>query len=199
MLPDRMTALRLLHEAEALNPGPWVPHSLNVARAAEAIAAHHPRLDAERAFVLGALHDLGRRTGPNRDRHILDGYDALRALGFEDAARIALTHSFPLQELGELQGEWDGTAQEHARLGALLADVTYTLEDRLVQVCDMLALPDGCCILEKRFVDVTLRYGFGPATARKWRALLDLKRTFDAQVGGSVYALLPGIVETTLT
>ena len=37
------------------------------------------------------MHDIGRRTGPNRDRHLLDGHDFLLDLGYTDAARIALT------------------------------------------------------------------------------------------------------------
>ncbi len=196
-IPNRTEALKLLGEAESMNPGPWVAHSLNVARAAEAIAAHHPRLDPGRAFVLGALHDIGRRGGPNQDRHILDGHDFLLALGFPDAARIALSHSFPLQNVGELMA-WDGSEGELARFEGLLAAAVYSEEDRLLQLCDSLALPQGCCVLEQRFVDVALRYGFTPLTQDKWRARLALKAKFDADVGQSVYRLLPGLVETTL-
>ncbi|WP_293909790.1 HD domain-containing protein [Deinococcus sp.] len=116
MLPDRAAAQILLAEAEAVNPGAWVAHSVGVARAAELIAQKHLALDPERAYVLGLLHDIGRRGGPNRDRHILDGYEYLTGLGYADAARIALTHSFVIPELSTLQGDWDGTLEEHARL-----------------------------------------------------------------------------------
>ncbi|HET7628557.1 MAG TPA: hypothetical protein VFK44_09240 [Bacillales bacterium] len=37
-LSHRSTAEELLEEASVLNPGPWVDHSLNVARAARNIA-----------------------------------------------------------------------------------------------------------------------------------------------------------------
>ncbi len=66
-----------------------------------------------------------------RNRHILDGYDYLMALGFTDAARIALTHSFAVPELDTLPGVWDGTPPEWARLGDLLAGVRSDTEDRL--------------------------------------------------------------------
>ncbi len=111
-LPDLQTAETLLLDAETMNPGPWVPHSRNVALAARLIAEQHPDLDPERAYTLGLLHDIGRRGGPNKDRHILDGYDILTGLDYTDAAQIALTHSFPMQRPDELLGAWDGTAAE---------------------------------------------------------------------------------------
>jgi HD domain len=197
-LPDRQTAEALLQEAEQMNPGRWVPHSRNVALAARLIAEKHPTLDPERAYILGLLHDIGRRTGPNADRHILDGYDYLTQLGYPDAAQTALTHSFPQQRPDELFGAWDGSIQEFDRLSALLLAATYTEEDRLIQMCDMLALPEGCCTMEKRMVDVALRYGSSGQMIEKWRAKLAIKAHFDEATGQNLYYLLPGIVETTL-
>ncbi|ULH14334.1 HD domain-containing protein [Deinococcus sp. KNUC1210] len=197
-LPTRQQAEALLLDAEAMNPGPWAAHSRFVAQAAAAIAAEHPDLDPQRAFVLGLLHDFGRRTGPNRDRHILDGYDGLSALGHHDAARIALTHSFPRQQMDDLLGAWDGTEQEWKRLATLLAGVQYTEEDRLIQLCDLLALPQGCCILEQRLVDIARRYGLPPQTLPKWEACFALKTHFDAATGNNIYRLLPGLVEMVL-
>lgn len=197
-LPDLRTAETLLFDAETMNPGPWVPHSRNVALAARLIAEQHPDLDPERAYTLGLLHDIGRKGGPNKNRHILDGYDILTSLSCPDAAQIALTHSFPMQRPDELFGAWDGTAAEFDRLADLLLAATYTEEDRLIQLCDMLALPEGCCIMEKRMVDIALRYGSSSQMVEKWRAQFALKAHFDASVGQSIYRLLPGIVETTL-
>ena len=197
-LPDLQTAEALLQGAETVNPGPWVPHSRHVALAARLIAEQHPDLDPERAYILGLLHDIGRRGGPNKNRHILDGYDILTGLGYTDAAQIALTHSFPMQRPDELFGAWDGTAAEFDRLSDLLLAATYAEEDRLIQLCDVLALPEGCCIMEKRMVDIALRYGSSSQMVEKWRAQFALKVHFDAAVGQSIYRLLPGIVSTTL-
>ena len=193
MLPDRTAAQTLLAEAETVNPGAWVAHSVGVARAAELIAQKHPALDPERAYVLGLLHDIGRRTGPNRDRHILDGHEYLTRLGYADAARIALTHSFVIPDLSTLQGDWDGTPEEYARLEKLLAAVQITEEDRLLQLCDLLALPDSFCTVQERLVDVALRYGVNDRTVEKWRAQLALKVHFDAACGLNIYRLLPGL------
>lgn len=197
-LPDPVTAERLLLEAETLNPGGWVAHSRFVAEAARLIAAAHPTLDTTRSHTLGLLHDLGRRTGPNKDRHILDGYDHLQALGYTDAARIALTHSFVLPDLEAREGVWDGTPGEWERLRGLIGGLTFTEEDRLLQLCDTLALADGFCTLQERLVDVALRYGVNARTPEKWRAKLALKADFDRACGVNIYRLLPGLCERLL-
>ncbi len=64
--------------------------------------------------------------------------------------------------------------------------------------CDSLALPTGFCLLEKRFVDVTIRYGVHPATVDRWKKIMEIKELFDRKAGCSVYSLLPGIVENSL-
>ena len=70
--------------------------------------------------------------------------------------------------------------------------------DRLIQLCDALADATGFCILEKRWIDVLLRYGWSDANPEKWRATLDIKRHFDEMAGQNIYALLPGIQENSL-
>jgi hypothetical protein len=75
--------------------------------------------------------------------------------------------------------------------------VEHTTYDRLIQLCDALALPTGPCLVEKRLVDVAQRHGFNALTLAKWRAYISLEREFSAAVGFSVYTLLPGVVENT--
>ncbi len=142
-----------------LNPGPWVAHSINVARAAELIAVRHPSLDPKRAYILGLLHDIGRRAGRTGMRHVIDGYVYLSDLGYDAAARICLTHSFPYQNPRAVFGEWDCTDQEFQLMSDALMNITYDEYDRLFQLCNSLALPEGFCLIEKRLIDVFLRYG----------------------------------------
>lgn len=198
-LPDRAEAEALLSEAERLNPGPWADHSRWVARAAGAVAAAHPTLDPERAHILGLLHDIGRRAGVTDLRHLTDGYHFLMGLGYTDAARVALTHSYPLNDPACYSGRDDATPADSAFVARFISRLTYSDEDRLLQLCDALALPDGCCILEQRLVDVALRYGVTEHSLLKWRATLDLKRHFDAATGRNIYGVLPGLVERLTT
>ncbi len=195
---DTTTAEKLLAEGAALNPGfGWVEHSRVVGEAAARIAAAAPGLDENRARVFGLLHDIGRRVGTTHNRHMIDGYHYLMAQGLEAEARIALTHSFPVRDITYCVGQWDTTAGEYTFLSDYLAAVSYDDYDRLLQLCDALALPDGFCLLEKRMVDVAMRHGVNETTAARWKALFDLKAYFDAQTGDSIYNLLPGIIETT--
>ena len=196
-IPDVAEAERLLDEAEAKNPGGWANHARYVALAAKNIAEVHPDLDAETAYILGLLHDVGRREGVTDLRHILDGYTFLEGLGYSDAARICLTHSFPVQKIGAASGNWDGSSDELAFVEAFLSGVKYTDYDRLLQLCDALALPSGFVMIEKRLVDVALRRGINPMTVEKWRAFLELQRYFEGAIGRSIYSVLPGVVGNT--
>lgn len=198
-IPDRDMAKKFLLEAEKLNPGKWVPHSVFVAQAAEAIAKAHPGLDSEVAYVLGYLHDIGRREGVTYLRHSLDGYRFLQKQGYEDAARICMTHTFWLKELNEYPGKWDCSAGEIHFLEAYIASIEYNEYDWLIQLCDCLALPSGFCLLEKRLVDVALRYGTSQYTTIKWKLLFEHKAKFEKKIGGSIYNFLPDVVENTFS
>lgn len=196
--PNRDTAHGLLEEAGVRNPGPWVLHSHKVAEAAQAIAAHLPGLDAEVGYVLGLLHDMGRREGVTGMRHAVDGYRFLATLGYEDAARINMTHSFAVKDLRAIFGEWDCTADEMRFIEAYLAGIEYDDYDRLIQLCDSLAMADGFVLMEKRMLDVAMRYGnVNDIILAKWRAKFVIKADFERQMGCSVYSLLPGVVENT--
>ncbi len=187
----------MLLEAGNRNPGLWVAHSQHVALAAETIARHHQQLDPENAYCIGLLHDIGRQVGPTNMRHVLDGYRFLTDLGFPDAARFCLTHSFVIQDVHAHAGVWDCSPAELEFVRTELAIVRYSEYDRLIQMCDALALPQGFCLLEKRLVDVALRHGINEYTLPRWRATFALRQHFDQAVGRSIYELLPGIFETT--
>ena len=196
-IPDLAEAEQLLAEAEARNPGPWVAHSRYVALAARNIAEVHPDLDAEAAYILGLLHDIGRQEGVTDNRHMLDGYTFLGRLGYLDAARICLTHSFPLQDVRATGGRWDCSDEEFSFVKTSLHGLEYDDYDRLLQLCDALALPSGFVLIEKRLLDVSLRYGVNSFTVAKWQAFLNLQAYFEKAIGGSIYRVLPGVVETT--
>jgi HD superfamily phosphodiesterase len=107
--PSIEEAQVFLTEAEQLNPGGWVSHSLYVGKAAQLIAQRCQHLDSEIALVLGTLHDIGRRFGVTSMRHGVNNY-----------------------------------------------------------------------------------------TIAKWKATFTIKKYFEACIGGSLYNVLPGVIENTL-
>lgn len=197
MEPDRKSAELALEEASRSNPGLWADHSRYVARACESIAAHCAGLDAERAYILGLLHDLGRYAGVTSERHLIDGYRRCMEWGWEKAAQVCISHAFMIQDISTSIGTFDMSQDDYLFMKEFLADAVYDDYDRLVQLCDSLALPSGFCLLEKRFVDVTIRYGMHPATVNRWKKILDLKTYFEKKAGCSIYDLLPGVVENS--
>lgn len=194
--PDAETAKRLLTEAEKRSPGPWGEHSRNVAQAAKNIAECCPGFDAERSYVLGLLHDIGRREGRNGMSHTVAGYRYCTALDFPAAARICLTHSFPGGSVGEGQGRWVSET-DRSFVEEFLSGVQYDDYDRLIQLCDALAPASGFCLMEKRLVDVVLRNGANEFTQKKWKTFFEVKGRFESIMGKSVYSVLPGSVENT--
>ncbi len=63
MLPIREEALKLIRDGLLFNPGPWGKHCLTAAHCAEKIASACGDMDVEKAYILGLLHDIGRKFG----------------------------------------------------------------------------------------------------------------------------------------
>ena len=186
MLPAREEAERLLEEAEQNNPGPWGNHSRTVAHCAEKIARACGDLDAEKAYVLGLLHDIGRKFGVRHLGHVSDGYRYMLSLGYDEAARVCLTHSF---NNGTLDiGKFDTTEEELAMIRKELASLSFDEYDRLIQLSDALAGAEGVLDIEQRMEDVRKRYGSYPQ--RKWDSNLRLKQGFEQKVGKSIYEVV---------
>ena len=193
MFPDKEVALIELEIAGKMNPGPWTEHSLNVAKAARYIAECCEDLDSEKAFVCGLLHDIGRRTGIAAVRHIIDGYDYAISKGWDEVARVCLTHSFPVKDIDADIGKKDITKEQYDFIKDYLDNLEYDDYDKLIILCDALADANGFCILEKRFIDTTRRYGIYPFSIDRWNKTYEYKEYFENKIGKSIYTLLPDI------
>lgn len=189
-IPAIDEAESLLQEADTMNPGPWIGHSIITAFCARKIAEHCFDLNADTTYVFGLLHDIGRRFGVTDMKHIIDGYRFMKSLGYEDCARICLTHSFPYKDIRSYNGQNDCTAEETEYITAYLKHTDYDDYDRLIQLCDALALSDGATYIEKRLVDVVLRRGFNDLTIPKWKSFLELKDYFDEKAGKDIYKII---------
>lgn len=192
------TAESALKEAALLNPGVWEQHSRYVAKACRNIAQRCEDLSADMAYSFGLLHDIGRYAGVTSEKHLLDGYRYCMKRGWEKAAQICISHAFMIQDINTSIGTFDVSEDEYLFMKEFVEHAVYDDYDRLVQLCDALALPTGFCFLEKRFVDVTIRYGLQPATIDRWKKTLELKDYFENKIGCSIYTLLPGVVENSL-
>ena len=167
-----------LEKGAEMNFGPWKMHSISVAKNAQMIASNVNGMDSDKAYVLGLLHDIGRRAGNGGILHIFDGYDYMMSLGQPEIARICLTHSFPINNSDTFFGKYDCSTEQKDFLDKYIGQGVYDDYDKLVQLCDAISLPDGACIMEKRFVDVAFRHGIPEFTLDKWKAYMELKKYF---------------------
>ncbi len=185
MIPTRTEAEKLLREAEQCNPGPWGNHSRIAAHCAEKIAGLCEGLDAEKAYVLGLLHDIGRKFGVRHLGHVSDGYTYMMSLGYDEAAKICLTHSFNNQSVKEYIGKSDTSDEEMELIQTTLTKTVFDDYDRLIQLCDSLAGSEGVLDIEERMGDVKKRYGCYPK--EKWDTNIRLKEYFEQKTGKDIY------------
>lgn len=196
MLPTIAEAEKELELARKLNPGPWVKHSLNVGIAARNIALRIPEMDAEKAYIVGVLHDIGRRVGiVNIPKHVYEGYKFCMEKGWDEVAKICMTHSYvQMQE----EFHYEPTTEEEIAIKEYIMNCQADDYDRLIQLCDSLATDYGFVIIEKRFVDVTRRYGIMEGYVKGWNKTFEIKENFEKVMECSVYDVLPDIGRTTL-
>ena len=189
--PDRLEAEALLREAETLHPGPWGDHSRVAAKCAETIARACGDMDPEKAYVLGLLHDIGRRFGVKHLGHVYDGWQYMLELGYAQAARICLTHSFATHQLKDYIGSFDVSPEQQLALEQALSQCQFDDDDRLIQLCDAISLPLGAVAIEERMGDVKRRYGHYPQD--KWNKNMELKAYFSHKAGRDIGELTAGI------
>ena len=154
-------------------------------------------MDSEKAYILGLLHDIGRRVGiVNIPRHVYEGYKYCMEKGWDEPARICMTHSY-LRMQNEFSYEPE-TGHEKAIKDYIINCGEPNDYDKLIQLCDSLATDYGFVILEKRFVDVTRRYGIMEGYITGWEIAFKIKEDFEVRMGCSIYDVLPDIGRTTL-
>ena len=196
MFPTIEEAEKELQIAGELNPGPWIKHSINVGIAARNIAKKVSSLDEDKAYILGILHDIGRRVGiVNIPKHVYEGYKFCSEKGWDEAAKICMTHSYVLMQD---EFEYEPSTKDEIEIKKYIMNCNVDDYDRLIQLCDSLATDYGFVIIEKRFVDVTRRYGIMEGYVKGWNKTFEIKDEFEKVMGCSVYDVLPDIGRTTL-
>ena len=89
-------------------------------------------MDVEKAYILGLLHDIGRKFGVRHLGHVYDGYVYMKSLGYDEVAKICLTHSFNNHTIDEYIGKFDVTDEELTIIKTELAKTIYDEYDRLI-------------------------------------------------------------------
>lgn len=185
MIPTREKAMELIRDGLACNPGPWGRHCITAAHCAEKIAHACGDMDSEKAYILGLLHDIGRKFGVRHLGHVSDGYTYMKQLGYDEVAKICLTHSFNNHTIDDYIGKFDASDEELRLIKTELDKAVYDEYDRLIQLCDSLAGAGGVLDVEDRMKDVKKRYGFYPQA--KWDTNIRLMQHFEKKMNQNIY------------
>ena len=200
--PDLKTALKIWQEGidfRLSQPYAWpthkeyIFHTTGIGEAAQKIASKTPYLNSEKAYVLGLLHDYGKKYDERQTGkfHGQTGYEELLKLGYDECARICLTHSFPNKDFNDKyyasykpeRLEW-----AHQKLGDI---EEYDDYDKLIQLCDMFFEGMSKVRFEERFAGIRKRYGLSKEqTAEQENYAKKNKDYFDELCKEDVYSLL---------
>ncbi len=166
-------------------------HTRGVAAAAKKIASRTVSLNPEKAYILGLLHDYGKKKDEKAQQifHGRLGYEEMLERGFPEVARICLTHTFPSKDFDDKDfwypQEWKDWLREE------LKPIEYDDYDRLIQLCDKFFEGMTMISIEKRMQKICERYGLSEDT---YLVLVSeglvLKEYFDRLCGEDVYVIL---------
>ena len=171
----------------------YIFHTTGVAESAQKIAKKTPYLNPEKAYIIGLLHDYGKKYDEKLTGkfHGQTGYEELLKLGYDECARIRLTHSFPNKNFNNkyyasYRPEWLSWA--HQKLDEI---EEYNDYDRLIQLCDMFFEGMSKVGFEERFAGIRKRYGLSKEqTAEQEEYAKKNKKYFDTLCGMDVYKIL---------
>ena len=107
------------------------------------------------------------------------------SLGWKDAARICLTHSFNEMKIEGYVGRFDTTEEETALIRAKLKEVETDDYDLLIQLCDAISGVGHVMDIIERMTDVKRRYG--DYDQAKWDRNLELKALFESRMQMDLY------------
>lgn len=134
-------------------------HTTKIAEICQTLASQIDGLNPERAYILGLMHDYGKRINErvaNRF-HGLEGYHVLLGMGYPHLARICLTHTFPVHDF-DIDFYPNYNIADLLEVKNILKDIIYDDYDRLVQYADKLCEGLNIVSFEQRMSALVTRY-----------------------------------------
>ena len=109
----------------------------------------------------------------------------MMSLGYDEVARVCLSHSFNDGDLYKYVGNFDTTEEETKLIKDGLEALVQDDYDLLINVCDAISGADGVMDMIDRMNDVKRRYG--GFNQEKWDKNLELKTYFEGKMGMDIY------------
>ena len=176
------------------NDDRWINHSICVGDTAGVIA-RHLNLDEDYAKTLGYIHDIGKRFGYKKS-HGISGYNYILSLGYDqDYADICLTHSYLNNDINCVAGGIPNINSDgYDFKNNFISKHKYSIYEKIINLCDLMCT-QNVIIIEKRLIDLIIRYGVHENTQYHISETFKLKKYFDDLLGYNLYDLFPEIKE----
>ena len=173
-------------------PDEYVFHTKGIAESCEIIAKQIAELNPEKAYVLGLLHDYGKKY-PEKELggfHGRYGYDEMMQMGFSDVARVCLTHSFYASDFNKDDYK-NYSSKDLDWAQDKLKNIIFDDYDKLVQLCDMFFEGLNKVTFEKRFEGIMMRHNLSFDNVENlYHHAEENKKYFDKKCGTDIYKLL---------
>lgn len=168
----------------------YVFHTQGVAKLSE-LFAQKMSLNEEKAYVLGLLHDHGKRQDERQQDcfHGILGYRDMLSQGYTDVAQICLTHTFVNKDFSNEDYSYPDHWLDECR--SLLKPLIYSDYDLIIQYADMFFEGLNCVTPEQRIEGITSRYQLSAQQENSLRqAVTYLKTTIDNKCQCDTYQFL---------
>lgn len=184
-------ALEMLNDAKGKTiTDLWITHSICVANTAS-IIAKELNLDVDYAKTLGYIHDYGKAIG-DFSMHDINGFNYLKDLGYdEEYYSICLTHGYLNNDVMCTAG---GIPEDIPFRTEYIKTHEYSIYEKLICLCDLMCTQEVIGI-DKRLIDIIIRYGAYSNTQYQVMETYKLKEYFDNLLGYNLYKLFPDIVK----
>lgn len=185
-------ALEMLNDAKKKTiTDLWITHSICVANTASVIAKKL-NLDVEYAKTLGYIHDYGKAVG-DFSKHDMNGFNYLKDLGYdEEYYSICLTHGYLNNDVMCAAG---GIPRDIPFRTEYIKNHKCSIYEKLICLCDLMCAQEVIGI-DKRLIDIIIRYGAYSNTQYHIKEVYKLKKYFDDLLGYNLYNLFPEMMNT---
>ncbi len=185
------------------SPCPFLPqwektyreHCNKVAQNACKIAQQTKDMNPELCYVMGLLHDCGRikdEKAENR-HHGWVGHQLMISKGWDDVARICITHNFYEKEF-DIKN-YPIINDDVIACQKFLSQIKFNDYDYLMQLTDVLNDMGTDCTIEYRFASLAKRYPINKIQMEHFSNIIESRRSyFNFKCGCDIYNLL-GIKE----
>lgn len=177
----------------------WIEHSTcvgNIAgKIAEALNKKGINVDIDKAIALGYLHDIGKYNGESHG-HAIRGYEYLKNKDIDlDYCNICLTHSYLNNDIICTAGGLP-SREDNPFLDDFIKNHKYTIEEKIINISDLMCSQgDKIYTVDKRLIDIMIRYGTYENTQYHILETYKLKKYFDDLLEINLYSLFPEIKE----